>query len=455
MEPRDSKTFDGKVADLIAATHHLDISHILVLRRLTLADPEARRWATERQLAVVFNVILAKAAERIGPDRLRDARRQGFLPLLPHDDGSREEDAEVLWGIARQLLGPPGPDELEDIMPRSPLPPTGPEADSGGLFSRGAVAAPPKTLRAPGSMKEPPPLFAAQLAPGERKKTAQPRRPLAAAATPDPQLAAAEPVVEDKPFVDFPTLFDDTLCAYATKIVRLMRINGPSRGIRVPFLIAPEFSQVYVEVLRRFVLPQMRASRHLQALSISYNWAEVGGDKVIEILQAGEVNNPILHNWDTRWLAFRSAKGDKGDKGGRKGPKAEDNPWPLFREDATRGLYEPPDERHIVLLKDLIRYEPEALAKCGRELAQLYEQEFSPNARQEQAREGAFRDGIMKWAQKLPDHVGEMFAIRCFFDQPKCDGHFMRKLVNNFGRSDSERRRNAPFLVDFVQTLTE
>ena len=67
----------------------------------------------------------------------------------------------------------------------------------------------------------------------------------------------------------------------------------------------------------------------------------------------------------------------------------------------------------------------------------------------------AFRDGLMKWASKLPDHVGEFFAMKAYFMFPRIDASYLRRLVTNFGRSDAERRRNAPYLLHFVQNLTD
>lgn len=432
-DPREGmKTFETKVASLIAATRHLEIPQILMLRRMTLKDPEARKWATEKQLNVVFSVILTKSVERYGLNRLKDARDRGFQPLLPPGDG-KDEDLRVLADIALQLLGPPQMTEAESA-----------QAGFQALLARGAVAAPARTVRAQAPVREPPPLFAAQLgSAGDRMGKMMPKFQMQPATS-----GGNEP---DRPFTDFPTLFDDTICGYTEKILGIFRINGPSRGIRLPFLLAPEFGVVYREVLTRFILPQMRQTRHMQTLAHSYNWAEVGGEKLIEIMQGSEVNNPVLHNWDARWASFRAPKPAKGKKAPPTRP--EDNPWPLFREDATRANYEPPTEDNLILLQDLIRFEADVMAKCWRELTQLYTQEFAPSGRMDQAREGAFRDGIMKWTAKLPDYVGEHLAMKAHFEFERLDAEWMRKLLANFGRTDSERRRNAPFLTEFVLRL--
>ncbi|MBI3444073.1 MAG: hypothetical protein HY055_01580, partial [Magnetospirillum sp.] len=354
-DPREgAKTFEAKVASLIAATRHLEIPHILMLRRMTLRDPEARKWANEKQLGVVFSVILTKSIERYGVDKLKLARDRNFQPLLPAGGDGRDEDLRVLADIATQLLGPPQMTEAESA-----------QAGFHALLTRGAVAPPLRTIRTQAPVREPPPLFAAQLGAGsDRMGKMMPKFQMSPA---QGGSGANEP---DKPFTDFPTLFDDTICAYTEKILSIFRITGPSKGIRLPFLLSPEFGVVYREVLTKFILPQMRSTRHMQTLAHSYNWAEVGGEKLIEIMQGSEVNNPILHNWDGRWAAFRAPKAVKGKKA--PSPKPDDNPWPLLREDATRYNYEPPTEANIILLQDVIRYEADVLAKCWRELTQLY-----------------------------------------------------------------------------------
>lgn len=427
--PRDNKTFDTKVSNLIAATRHLEVSQILLLRRLTLADPESRRWATERQLGIVFNVILAKSIERAGLDKFKEARRGGFQGWTVNGPG-REEDIKLLSDMANQMLGPAPMTEAEST-----------QAGFSALLARGPAQAPPKIPRPVPPIKDPPPLFSVQLGSESERSQLGIKTQAMTGDIPDSG-------VEELPFIDFPTLFDDTICAVCLKNLSLLQVTGPTRGKRLPFLVAPDFAPAFADVLRRFVLPQMRSTRHMQAMANNHNWADRGASRIIAIMQQGEVNNPILHNWDTRWGAFRFSK--LKDK-----KKPEDNPWPTFKQDATRHNYNPPTEEELQLLQDILRMDTDAMEKCWREMVQLHEQEFTPNGRQEPAREGAFRDGLMKWTSKLPDHIGEFFAIRAHFDLSHCDSHFMRRLINNFGRSDAERRRNAPFLSDFVMTLTD
>jgi len=423
------KAFEAKAASLIAATRSLDIPHILLVRRLTLSDQESLKWASEKQLNVVFSVVLSRAAERMGLPTLKLMREQGLVPLLPKDTTGRAEDLRVLSEVVTQLLGPPEMSEAEAVR-----------TAFRALVDRDFAPTPDRVARSQPPLREPPPLFAAQLGPAAE------RRVVRALVAPSPTDVEPGPVA----VVDFAALFDETLCAYAQKTLSMFRIAGSSHGVRLPFLLAPEFGQVYREVLQRFVLPQMRATRHIQTLAQGTNWAEVGGDRLIEIIQASEVNNPILHNWDSRWASFRTGKPVKGRKPTL---KPEDNPWPLLREEATRCNFQPPGEDDIVLLKDVIRFEADVMAKCWRELGQLYAQEFVPSGRPDQGREGALRDGIIKWVAKMPDHVGEHLAIKAMFEFEKIDAAWLRKLLGSFGRTDSERRRIVPYLADFVAQL--
>ncbi|CCG40243.1 hypothetical protein [Magnetospirillum molischianum] len=429
-DPHDAmKAFEAKATSLIAATRSLDIPRILLLRRLTLADEESRKWASEKQLNVVFSVVLAKAAERLGLPVLKALREQGLTALLPNDTTGRAEDLRVLSEVVTQLLGPPEMSEAEAV--RSAF---------RALIARDFAPSPERIARTQTPLREPPPLFAAQLGPATERRVA---RVLAVPVTGEPDPASV-------PDFDFGALFDETLCTYAQKTLSMFRIAGPSHGVRLPFLLAPEFGQAYREVLQRFVLPQMRATRHIQTLAQSTNWAEAGPGRLTEIIQGSEVNNPILHNWDSRWASFRAGKSAKGRKTTL---KPNDNPWPLLREEATRCNFLPPGEDDLVLLKDVIRFEADAMAKCWRELGQLYTQEFVPSGRPDQGREGSLRDGIIKWVAKLPDHVGEHLAIKAMFEFERIDAAWLRKLLVSFGRTDSERRRVVPYLTDFLAQL--
>ena len=425
-------SFETKAASLIEATQKLGIAQILVLRRMTLSDQESLKWATHHQLDVVFDVILSGALKRLDRIQLLTASDKGFEPLLPPEASRSPQDKEVLTRLATALMGP------AVAPPRAMSEAEKAQADFESLLARRLPPPAPRTDRRNAPFREAAPLFHAQgglsaTSAGQKKIDQTTGAPIAAD-------------VETYHQVDFAALFDDTLCGHVRKILDLLRIpddrSSPQLRPRVPFMVAPEFSSTMEDVMRRFILPQMRASRQVKSLANAYNWPQVGGEQLIEILQGSEINNPILHNWDLVWNSYKT-----------EGKTPKESPWALFREDATNCNYTPPDKEHTRILMDLIRYEAEAIAKCWRELQHLYQQEFAPSGRQEHARDGAFRDGILKWSAKLPDYVGEFLAIKAGLSFPACDAEYMRAFTTNFGRSEQDRRRNAPFLCQFVDAL--
>ncbi|MEW5728218.1 MAG: hypothetical protein AB1918_10375 [Pseudomonadota bacterium] len=373
-----NKTFEAKVAELVAVTRHLDVASILSLRRLTLADPQSLKWASEKQLNVVFDVILAKVLECQDKLALFEARQQLYAPLLPAGFEGLDENRSVLSRIVDPLLnGYEPPPEEEEVV---------------GLDA-----------------------------------------------------------IDTSSIDDFPTLFDDTICAYAKGALKPLASKGKRNDILVPFVLAPKFLSCYETVLREFVLPTMRASKKIKALGRKHDWHKEGPGKIIAIIQGtDDANNPILHQWDQRWNSFvRERAGSK-----TKELKPEDNPWPVFQEHAEKHGYTPPTEADIPLLRNVIRWEADETTEAWREIEQRYEQEYNPPHKRDQARPGTFRDGIIKWIERLPHNVGDLLAIRTHFDYPKkVDRLFLRTLIQTMGGTEKERWRKGPVLMTFYNDL--
>lgn len=428
--PTDSIAFDIKASSLIEATQHLSVPQILVARRMTLTDPESLRWASPHQLHVVFDVILNKSLERYDRSELLSAVDQHLEPLLPPEHHRLPEDVETLTRLVGAILNKVrAPNkklsDAEVIV-----------ASFETLLSRRLPPTPKAYPRPQSPYREPPPLFAVQ---GNTRTTIRKAIAPSGADVTRPDEAQSH----RNHHVDFTALFDDTIIGHIKSALELLQIPAnypnPLYRTRLPFVVAPEFTPIFEDVLRRFILPQMRSSRQVKALANAYNWAEVGGEQLIAIMQGSEINNPVLHNWDLVWNTFKNDT-----------KKVKESPWTLFQTDATICNYYPPDRENIRVILDMIRYEPEAIDKCLGELSNLAQQEFAPTGRQERARDGALRDGILKWSDKLPDYVGEFIAIKAAFLFPACTPDYMRALVNNYGRSEQDRRRNAPYLSQFV-----
>lgn len=382
-DDKRKQKFESKVAELLTLTSGLSVTHILMLRRMTQADPETSSWANERELGVVFDTILDRAVAGLDVEVLGSAADQQFDGLIPPgDDDARDKERWQLFDISKRYLG-------------------------------------------------------------KRKKLD------VVVETPKPEEVEEE-VEEPVRFDSFKAMFDETIARYTRRSLLSLVVNSNHSNLRphipVPFIGAPGFAACYEVLLRKFVLPDLRATKRIAALEKSRTWDETGSNRLIGIIQSGGSANAVLDTWDSRWAAY-------GSEGiGAKHKKGED-PWEVFVEAAKIGGYPPPNVSDIPLLHSVIRWEPEAMAEAWREVTMLYQQEFHAVSRHEQAREGAVRDCIVRRIRELPSRAGDMLAIKAFFELPKCDRMFLRKLMHSVGGTDTERNRTAPGLVHFYNNL--
>ncbi|MDA8231338.1 MAG: hypothetical protein M0006_08365 [Magnetospirillum sp.] len=280
------------------------------------------------------------------------------------------------------------------------------------------------------------PLLAARDGPSVSIRPSQPEADIAA-------------VLEDqpKPFTTFAELFDDTICGYSRRALSVLAVRATRAHIPQPFYLAPTFVQCFEDVVRRMVLPSVRNSRRIRELGTSRKWAEVGADPLIAVIQSGDArDNVILHQWDARWQELSSPPAPKA-----KAKASGEMPWDDFRDHALANAYQAPNALRAWILPQILRWEPEALADGWRELAHLYTQEFAPASRHDRARDGAFRDGLLKWIERLPAHGGEALAAKAFFECPKCDRLFLRKVMQSVGADRDDRI--LPLLSEFLDSL--
>lgn len=390
--------FEAKVANLVAVTQKLDVQRILQVRRLTMADPQTLKWANARQLDLVFNVILAKALERTDMAEILAASTQHFDPMLPPGPEDQvDKERWLLFDLAKPILS-------------------------------GASASTTETTEAVMDQIE---------ADGD-----------------DNGDHGDDDEYSPQSYGDFATMFDDSISRYVKRTLAVIAAGGNRPHIPLPFYLAPPFASCYLHVLRDTLLPAMRSSRRMKELAVSRNWTEAGaGGRIIGMIQAGGSDNAILHHWDSRWQVFHPEHVIKGKDGKPRPRKAEDDPWQLFQDDAAKHGYIPPYPSDIPMLQRIVRLDGEVLADAWGQLAQMYEQEFQPKTRAEQGRAGSFRDGLLKFIDKLEFHGGDILTIKAFFDYPKVDRLFVKQMIQILGRTDKERMMRAPLLIGFYNDL--
>ncbi len=351
MSAKEDK-FAAKVTELAAVCRHLDVPRILVLRRMTLADPESLKWATAQQLDAVFNVILTDIIKGLsfeGLEQVSDEHYEAWLPPVSED--IRDQDRWLLHDLCKPFL---------------------PTASSGLSFTTQA---------------------------------------------PPPKVSADDLLADDdesaEPFSNFNALLDQTVLKILRKNLRVLAVNSIRAHTPPPFLNAPHFSECFLPVVKELILPSLHGSRLIKELSASRDWSKPGEDaRLMGVLQGGEARqNPILHQWDARWDHFSDASQSALRTKGKADPP-EKTPWPRFIADGAKHEYISADERHLWILKSILRWEPETLAEGWEQLIQMYAQEFAPASKHDQAREGSFRDGVAKWIEKIPRNGGEALAMK-------------------------------------------
>jgi len=393
MSAQEEK-FAAKVTELAAVCRHLDVPRILVLRRMTLADPESLKWATAQQLEAVFSVILTdvvKAKSFEGLVEVANNQYEDWLP--PGTPETRDQDRWLLHDLCKAHI---------------------PQATSGVSF------APP-----------PPP----------------------AHVTVNDLLSEEDAEGDDQPFSGFNDLLDRTVIKTLKQILRVLSVNSIRPHTPPPFFNAPQFSDCFLPVVKELILPSLHGSRLIKDLAKSRDWSKPGEDaRLMGILQGGEARqNPILYQWDARWDHF-SEESQSALRAKNKADPIENTPWPRFMADGAKHEYISADERHLWILKSMLRWEPETLAEGWEQLTQMYTQEFNPPNKHDQARPGSFRDGIAKWIGKIQRNGGEALAMKAFFECPKCDKMFMHKLTQTFGMQ-AQRQAAIPLLLEMLDSL--
>ena len=432
--------FEAKARDLVQITRRVSIPQLLFLRRATLDDADTYKWASRNQLQTIFISVLSEKLQEVGGAALLQAKAEKFERLLPplgdgYDAERRENDRESVALAAAPVIA--AADRPKAFSLECLLRPLGDgyteaqrEKDRENLTQ---VARKLESMLQPAfldamSAPAPAPAFSldglsAFLAP---TRTADPLR-----------------------LGRFEKAFDDTICERIRKALVPLAVSDtrgkPGKGL--PFMAAPSFGESFEKALRAFVLPNMRKARAIRTLEEAHNWQEDGAETILEVIGSGETKNSIFFAWDGRWNDFRERNTPFAPGVTDDGPAL----WAQLRKDALSGGYVPPTAKDIGILRASIRFDPEEFNQAMDEMKDLYMQEFTPKLGQETGREGSFRDGLNKWRNKLPPHVGEFIAIVLYFSISALDIEFLKNFSRNHGKNTSERMRKIPYFMSFLE----
>lgn len=394
METRLHPDIEEKIGQLVLVTRTLTVPHLLQLRRMTIVDPETQKWATLDQLDKIFTVLLQYAIARL--------KGQVCEPddLLPAEGTPEELDFE------RNLL--------VSLLPPPPPPPEPEDADSANADDE------------------------------------------AKAGNEGDATTAVVLMSDDDPIPDqgdFATVFDGTILWSIRQALKIFRVTeaSPHNTVALTFLFAPSFADTLERVLRHYVLPVVRNTKKIKELSKCHRWENEGSSHYLMTqMQMSGGNNHVMSHWDARWNAFS----EEGQGTKLRSKTVEGLPWDMFQDDAKAHHYIAPTESDIPLLQNLLRFNYEDLQQGWDALKHAHNQEFFPPSRGEKARDGTFRDTVLSSIEEQNFRGGDLLTIKAFFELQRCDRALLRSIVQSLGRTKGERRRHAPILYDFFESIS-
>lgn len=413
----------------------MDWEHLFEGELIPMVASARSESALEKAVSLILHALFRRTND--------DANREQFWTLLQislaraNNLAAKVESAVAFLRLVKNTR--------KDLAAQSP----NKRLDGGGVSSdlnavAQTVVLAPVMLRPP----PPPPPPARPASPPPRPAPSAPAVVRPSAPPPvQPAAASAAPAAEAAPEkVDFSQVFDNVVCNHLAQTLEILRIETPG-SLRLPFMVHPAFGEVLERVVRTHVLPEMRNSRHIKTLADSLNVQEKGGADLQRILTAGEINNPILHTWDRRWeeLAPRRLPG-KTTKSLAPYARAV---WKEFAEHGEAHGYVAPTAANAELFMTFLRYDLPKLRAAWREFGQHYIQEFRPGQHQEQARDGALRDALLKWEGRegMPAYSVEWLAIKAAASFPKLDLSWLARFSTNKGKTSEERERAIPFIM--------
>ena len=256
----------------------------------------------------------------------------------------------------------------------------------------------------------------------------------------------------------FADLFPEAMGYKIERVTSFFQRHNPTvtRQLAKPFLLAPEFGERLVDVVKTIIAPEMRSkSRNISIIENSRSWSGATVEDFWQGINANErFFKPIKAGWDSTWELCRQKPVVKPGINGKTVLLAD----PMLK--VIRSKLAPiEDEYSLPILRnpeiDLLtalafEFDPVQMELLWNRLRQIYEQELDTRVYQDKARDGALRDSLLQTFSMLPDAVGDFMVILSYFCFPNIGLFFLEKFTHNKGRTAGERRAKIPYLMNFL-----
>lgn len=256
-------------------------------------------------------------------------------------------------------------------------------------------------------------------------------------------------------FADFDSLCLAALHHRMEQVLAFFQKSNPAvaRPLPPPFLLSPAFAERLKAAVATLIYPKIRASRQIRLLASNIDVATATTESFWS--QINESMKRLLElTWASAWNDLHLVVEMRGEERVWK-IKPETKQLRDMLAPPTPGSYALPHvgNAEIALFASLLSASTDwwpKLSEFWQGCHTLYEQEWDPRVFQQQAREGALRDMVLKGLNRFPDQWHDFFVLMMHRVFPRLGSRFLERFAYNLGTSEESRRARMPYLMHYI-----
>lgn len=264
-----------------------------------------------------------------------------------------------------------------------------------------------------------------------------------------------EPAAAKGGFADFDALCLAALHHRMDRVLAFFQKSNPgvNRSLPPPFLLSPLFAERLRAAVAHLIYPKIKASRQIRLLASNVDTAGTTTEQFWDHIN-DSMKRLLELSWMSAWNDLTLIPEQRG----------EERVWKIRPETKElREILAPPfaqayDLPHvgngeIALFSSLLSASGDwwpALSGFWRACHALYEQEWDPRVFQQQAREGALRDLVLRELTGFPDPWHDFFVLMMHRVFPRLNTRFLDHFAYNLGTTEETRRARMPYLMHYL-----
>lgn len=219
------------------------------------------------------------------------------------------------------------------------------------------------------------------------------------------------------------------------------------------FLLSPDFAERFKAAVATLIFPKIKSSRQLRLLATNIDVASATTETFWLSINSS-MSHMLQLTWNTAWNDLRLIPELRGEEKVLK-VKPETKELRALLTPSAADAYDLPHigNHEIELFKSLmsatIDWWPQ-LSEFWWVCHTLYEQEWDPRIFQQQAREGALRDSLLRNFEAFPEPWHDFFVLMLHRVFPRITTRVMERFAYNLGQNEETRRQRMPYLMHAI-----